>query len=58
MVLRAFAARPQDWVDIRNVAIRQRGLLDWPAIYERLAPLVELKGEPEILAQLRVIERA
>lgn len=56
VVLKAFAARPQDWIDVRNVAIRQRGSLDWPAIYERLTPLVELKGEPEILARLRAIE--
>ncbi len=56
VVLKAFASRDQDWVDVGNVATRQRGRLDWPAIYERLAPLVELKEEPAILTRLKRVE--
>ena len=44
-------------MDVRNVAIRQRGRLDWPAVYDRLTPLAEAKEEPEILTRLRAIER-
>ena len=51
------AARDRDWADIRGIASRQAGRLDWQAIYERLAPLVEAKGEPEITDRLRQIEQ-
>lgn len=56
VVTKAFANRGQDWLDISNVATRQGTKLDWPAIYHRLTPLVELKEEPEILTRLRKIE--
>lgn len=52
VVLKAFANRPQDWVDIAGVAVRQR-TLDWTAIDDRLRPLVELKGEPETMDRLK-----
>jgi hypothetical protein len=52
IILKAFADRPQDWVDIERVIVRQTGKLDWDYIYGQLHPLVELKGEPEILDQL------
>lgn len=57
VVLKAFAARPQDWVDIRGIVVRQGKLLDRQAISARLEPLVVLKEEPEILAQLEAIFR-
>jgi hypothetical protein len=53
VVLKAFANRGQDRVDVEGIARRQRGTLDWPAIFERVTPLVEVKGEPEILEFLR-----
>ena len=46
VVLKAFAARPQDWVDIRGILLRQGPQLDREVIGERLAPLVELKEAP------------
>ena len=30
VVHKAFAARPQDWVDIEGVILKQRGQLNWP----------------------------
>lgn len=57
IVLKAFANRGQDRIDIEGVARRQRGQLDWAAILARLAPLVELKEEPEILAHARGLRR-
>ncbi|MGH7620602.1 MAG: hypothetical protein ACREPM_25590 [Gemmatimonadaceae bacterium] len=56
VVLKAFANRRQDWGDIAGIAARQASL-DWRAIFERLAPLVELKAEPAILDELRSIQR-
>lgn len=58
VVLKAFAARDQDWIDIRNIVRRQRTALDWLAIFDRLAPLVDLKEEPEILIRLRQIHHS
>ena len=55
VVLKAFADRPQDWIDIEKVAIRQGQRLDRDLILVELAPLVDLKEEPEILAQLHRI---
>ena len=52
VVLKAFAGRGQDWVDIERIIVRQTGKLDWRYVREQLRPLAELKGEPEILDQL------
>ena len=52
IVLKAFAAREKDWVDIDGVVIRQAGGIDWPYVRAQLRPLVELKEEPEIFDEL------
>lgn len=52
VVLKAFADRPKDWVDLEGVLLRQQGRLDWVYIRAQLAPLVELKEAPEILERL------
>jgi hypothetical protein len=53
LILKAFAARTQDWADIERLIVRQTGNLDWSYIDEQLEPLVELKGDPEILVELK-----
>jgi hypothetical protein len=57
VVMKAFAARPQDWIDIEGVLIRQRAQLDWSYIYENLTPLAELKETPALVAVLRQMEK-
>ena len=52
IVLKAFAGRGQDWVDVERTIVRQTGKLDWNYIREQLQPLAELKEAPEILDQL------
>jgi len=52
IVLKAFAGRGQDWVDVERIIIRQTGNLDWEYIRAQLRPLAELKHAPEILDQL------
>ena len=52
IVLKAFAGRSQDWADVERIIVRQTGKLDWVYIREQLRPLAELKGAPEIVAQL------
>lgn len=53
IVLKAFAGRAKDWVDLEGILTRQEGMLRWRYIWAQLRPLVELKGEPEILDTLR-----
>lgn len=55
VVLKAFANRPQDWIDIEKVIIRQGARLGRAMIIEELTPLAVLKEEPEILDQLEVL---
>ena len=57
VVLKLFASRPLDIRDAEGVAIRYRDQLDWGYIEEQLRPLVEVKGEPQILATLERLRR-
>ena len=52
LVLKAFADRPKDWVDVDGIIIRQSGTIDWAYVRAQLAPLAELKEAPEILDRL------
>lgn len=52
IVLKAFASRPRDWIDIEGIIVRQAGKLDWTYIGGQLRPLAELKEAPEILSEL------
>lgn len=56
IVLKAFADRSKDWNDIQTVLIKQQNL-DWKYIFEQLAPLVELKEEPEINTKLEKLKK-
>jgi hypothetical protein len=58
VVHKAFAARDQDWIDIRGVLIRSRTFVDWKTVLDELTPLVELKEEPEILNRLNSLYRS
>jgi hypothetical protein len=51
IVLKAFADRPKDWMDIEGVIVRQPRL-DWSYLRTQLAPLAELKESPELLDRL------
>ena len=57
VVLKTFAGRGQDWVDLENVIVRQRRTLDWRLIESELAPLRELRETPENLDPLRNLRR-
>lgn len=58
IVSKAFASRPQDWVDIEDVIRIQRDKLDRDYIFENLEPLCEIKEAPEIMTQLRKLFQA
>lgn len=57
VVMKAFADRPRDWIDITGIIVRQGPRLDWAAVIERLTPLAELKEAPEIMAKLEEARR-
>lgn len=52
IVMKAFAERDRDWLDIRGIIIRQGTKLDWRYIKDQLTPLCELKESPNILPRL------
>jgi hypothetical protein len=52
IVMKAFAARTKDWLDLEGILVRQAGKLDWPFILSQISPLAELKGAPEIVGEL------
>ncbi|MDA0838357.1 MAG: nucleotidyl transferase AbiEii/AbiGii toxin family protein [Planctomycetota bacterium] len=49
IVMKAFADRPKDWIDVQGILIRHGGALDLQLIRENLSPLCELKEAPEIV---------
>ena len=52
IVLKAFANRPQDWLDVHGILVRQQGKLNWEYILQHLKPLCDLKESPEIVNHL------
>lgn len=54
IVLKAFADRPQDWMDVESIIIRQEKL-DTEYITKELSPLCEAKESPEILKKLQIL---
>jgi len=57
-VLKAFASRPQDWIDIEAVVLRQQPTLDWKLVFDELEPLVALREAPDVLERLRRLRHA
>jgi hypothetical protein len=58
VILKAFAGRAKDWLDVENVLIRQGAGLDWGHIRRELQPLSVLKEAPEIMDQLERLRRS
>jgi hypothetical protein len=52
IVMKAFANRPKDWVDVAGIITRQTGKLDWNYIRAQIGPLAALKESPEISDEL------
>lgn len=57
VVLKAFANRERDWLDLETVLVRQGERLDWQHIRQELPPLCELKDAPDIPERLERIRR-
>lgn len=54
-VMKTFAAREQDWLDARGIAVRQGQNLNKSYILKHLTHLCDLKEAPEIVLQARRI---
>jgi hypothetical protein len=54
-VMKAFATRPQDWLDARGIVVRQAKGLNKAYILRHLTVLCELKETPEIVEMARRI---
>jgi len=57
VVLKAFASRPQDWVDVESIAIRLRTTLDWTLILAELEPLAAVRDVPGLLDRLQQLRK-
>jgi hypothetical protein len=52
VVMKAFANREHDWLDVESVVIRQGEGLDWQTIDDELQPLETLREDENIVARL------
>lgn len=55
IVLKAFADRPIDWMDVEGILYRSGRGLNYSLIMEQLAPLCEIKDSPEIVDKLQAL---
>jgi hypothetical protein len=55
VVLKAFADRPQDWIDVESIVVRQGPALDRRVIVAELSPLLELKEDTAPLRRLTTL---
>ncbi|MBI3916998.1 MAG: nucleotidyl transferase AbiEii/AbiGii toxin family protein [Betaproteobacteria bacterium] len=58
VVLKAFASRPQDWLDVESVVIRQGRRLDWSVVFDELEPLAAVRGGTELTSRLRRLSKS
>jgi hypothetical protein len=55
IVLKAFAGRPQDWLDIEGIVTRRGGGLDAGLVLEEAVPLLELRSASGDAQRLRAL---
>ena len=55
VVLKAFASRPQDWLDIEGIVVRQDSRLDRTLVLTELRPLLELKEDLSALSTVETL---
>ncbi len=55
LVLKAFAARPRDWDDVRTIVARSSSEMDWTYVVRELDALCELKDDRGPIEQLEQI---
>jgi hypothetical protein len=58
VILKTFAGRPQDWIDVRSILVRTGNQLDWKLIQGELEYLLDLKEELQSLDELLKIRQS
>lgn len=58
VVLKAFAGRDQDWVDVQSVVDRQTSRLDCGLVLQEAEPLLDLKGNTDDYQRLAELLRS
>ena len=53
IVLKSFANRTKDWMDVEGIIIRQGKCLDMAYIKEQLTPLCKIKEIPDIVNKIQ-----
>jgi len=53
IILKSFANRTKDCMDVEGIILRQGKSIDTDYIIEKLAPLCEIKGTPDIVTKLQ-----
>lgn len=55
IVFKAFADRPQDWLDIEGIVVKSAHLIDWTDVRADLKTLLDLKGDASALERLETL---
>lgn len=58
IILKAFAGRARDWVDVEGILVRQAGRIAWHEVESRLGALLDLEGSHAALDRLRQLRAA
>jgi hypothetical protein len=53
VILKSFADRTKDWMDVEGIILRQGKILDMDYIVEQLTPLCETKGNPDVVKKVQ-----
>lgn len=55
IILKAFADRSKDWIDIEGIILRQAENLNQELIFDQLSPFCDIKGSPETIPKLKAV---
>lgn len=55
VVFKAFADRPQDWLDLEGIIVKSRSRIDWDFVQAQLRVLLELKDDLSALDRLNAL---
>ncbi len=55
VVFKAFADRPQDWLDLEGIVVKSGPRIDWESVQEQLKVLLELKEDLSALDRLAAL---
>jgi hypothetical protein len=57
IVMKSFAGRPQDWLDVREIIVRQSEHLDWQRLTDELGAFAGLNDDVDLVETVQRIRR-